>query len=235
MSKELKEKHMKRVFTRQLASRNDSLSCESGCLDVSSDECSIKTIQSTTLHSIWNKAANLLKGKSIIPIPWMTDNKARLVESSSSEQPHLVTASNNCYKCDKCPMFKGYNLCSHVVAVAQKMVTSMLFYRSKENGPNLSSIALEGMPAGAGKKSGTPNRKRKKNVRIETRSVRPFIDESASPSSVTPTTVRPSSVTPTSVTPTSVSPTSVSPIIAANGAYTSTCSSGLFNVSVITN
>ena len=62
MQEELKEKHMKKVFIRQLiASRNDSSSHKSSYLDVSSDECGIKTIQSTTLHSIWNKAANLLR------------------------------------------------------------------------------------------------------------------------------------------------------------------------------
>ena len=180
MSKELKEKCMKKVFTRQLVScqidRSSHQHNPLPCLDVSSDECGITTIQSTTLRSIWNKAADLLMGKNIIPVPWMTDTRACLVKSSSSEQP------SSHYKCDdKCPMFKGYKLCSHVVVVSQEngdLVAFLKYYNSRDIGPNLSSIALRGMPAGAGKKGGTPNHKRKQSIPIETRSVRPFMDHS---------------------------------------------------------
>jgi hypothetical protein len=76
----------------------------------SSDECVITTIQSTTLCSIWNKAADLLRGKKMIPVPWMTETKACLIKNSPSEQPHLVTASSSHYKCDdKFLVFKGYS------------------------------------------------------------------------------------------------------------------------------
>ena len=150
---------MKKVFTRQLAScqidRSSHQHNPLPCLDVSSDECGITTIQSNTLRSIWNKAADLLMGKNIIPVPWMTDTRAHLVKSSSSEQPHLVTASSSHYKCDdKCPMFKGYKLCSHVVAVFKgyklcshvvavsqengHLIAFLKYYNSRDIGPNLS-------------------------------------------------------------------------------------------------
>ena len=60
---------------------------------------------------------------SLLKVPWLSDEKARLVKSSSSPQPHVVQMKPNnkgLYTCDSnCPMFKGFSLCSHVVAVAE--------------------------------------------------------------------------------------------------------------------
>jgi len=56
-----------------------------------------------------------------IKAPWVNDEKARLVKSSSSPQPHLVTRHpKNVYICDKeCPIFKAISMCAHVVATAE--------------------------------------------------------------------------------------------------------------------
>ena len=107
----------------------------------------------------------------------MTDfgQKARPVKSSSSPQPHVVqTKSSNRhhYICDSnCPMFKGFSLCSHVVAVAEVLP---IFLSSIKKGckPNLSAIAMHGMPGGSGRKGGVPKRKRKSTTPIASRSVR---------------------------------------------------------------
>ena len=106
--------------------------------------------------------------KSIIDVPWMkSEDKAKLVKSSSSELPHLVKASGYHYKCDNnCQMFKGFSLCSHVVAVAQinGELSAFLNAPSSTFVPNLSSISQRDMPSGSGRKGGVAKRKRKQTV-----------------------------------------------------------------------
>ena len=59
----------------------------------------------------------------IIKAPWVDDEIARLVKSSSGPQPHLVTRDpKNIYVFvyDKsCPMFRSVSICAHVVATAE--------------------------------------------------------------------------------------------------------------------
>ena len=113
---------------------------------------------------MWKKAENLIQSEGhILKVPWLSDEKARLVKSSSSPQPHVVqTRSNNkcLYICDSnCPMFKGFSLCSHVVAVAEVNGDLPVFLKSIQKGckPNLSAIATQGLPCGSGRKGGVPN------------------------------------------------------------------------------
>ena len=80
---------------------------------------------------------------------------------------HVVqTKSNNkcLYICDlNCPMFKGFSLCSHVVAVAEANGDLLvLFLKCNKKGCklNLSAIANQGLPCGSGRKGGVPKRKR---------------------------------------------------------------------------
>jgi hypothetical protein len=71
-------------------------------------------------------------------------------------------------------MFKGYSICSHVVAVAEVNGDLPVLLKGVQKGckPNLSAIANQGLPCGSGRKGGVPKRKRKGTTPIESRSVR---------------------------------------------------------------
>ena len=62
-------------------------------LSVSWDQCNIATISESTLENMWRKAEQLLNStqKQILMVPWTSNPKSRLVKSSSSPQPHMVT------------------------------------------------------------------------------------------------------------------------------------------------
>ena len=74
-------------------------------------------------------------------------------------------------------MFKGFSLCSHVVAVAECNgdLKSFLDAVSGTCAPNLTAIATQGLPKGAGRKGGIPKRKRKSAVPVQSRSIRPCL------------------------------------------------------------
>jgi len=126
------------------------------------------------------KAEQLLNStqKQILMVPWTSNPKSRLVKSSSSPQPHMVTTDpkkNQVYRCDdKCPMYKGFSLCSHVIAAAEDNgeLGEFLEYVKEFCGPNLSAIANTGMPSGSGRKGGVEKRKRSKAGTVQSRSVR---------------------------------------------------------------
>ena len=68
-------------------------------------------------------------------------------------------------------MFKGFFLCSHVLAVAECNgdLKSFLDSVSGTYTPNL-TIANQGLPNGAGRKGGVPKRKQKSAVPVQSRS-----------------------------------------------------------------
>ena len=149
-------------------------------LEVAVEDCGITTISMSTLKNAWNIAERLVcSGSGILNVPWSSDKKARLVMSSSSDHPHLVmTRSGKMhYSCDdKCAMFKGFSLCSHVIAAANDNgdLHSFLEHQNeKKCGPNFTAITSQGMPSGSGRKGGIAKRKRSRvAVPVETRSVR---------------------------------------------------------------
>jgi len=126
--------------------------------------CGISHISNSTLQNIWKKAQELLQTKgSILKVPWLPDDKARLVKSTSSVHPHVVQSySKNkfIYHCDNsCPMYKGISLCSHVVAAAEhnnELKPFLDCLKGSGNPLNMTAIANEGLPAGAGRKGGVP-------------------------------------------------------------------------------
>ena len=69
------------------------------------------------------------------------------------------------YTCDKkkCPAYTGYNICSHVLAVAmQNSECGDLLQRSQSSKePRLHDVSLIGMPSNAGRKPGNFRRQRK--------------------------------------------------------------------------
>ena len=147
-------------------------------LSVSVENAGLSSISFLTLISMWKKAENLIHSEGhILKAPWLTDEKARLIKSSSSPQPHVVqTRSNNkcLYICDSnCPMFDVFSICSHV-AVAEVNGDLSVFLQCIQKGckPNLTAIATQGLPCGSGRKGGVLKRKRKSTTPIESRSVR---------------------------------------------------------------
>ena len=98
----------------------------------------------------------------ILKVPWSSDTNARLVMSSSSEHQHLVKNRGKKYSCDdKCTMFKGFSLCSHVIAAAHEHGDLQSFLDSQQSKfrPNLTAIANQGMSIGSGRKGGVAKRK----------------------------------------------------------------------------
>ena len=84
-------------------------------------------------------------------------------------------------------MFKGFSICSHVVATAQ-VNGQLKSYLTEINGicrPNLTAISSQGMPSGAGRKGGLCKRKHNRKLPvIETRSLRPCLERDSMQSSV---------------------------------------------------
>ena len=136
------------------------------------------------MQGIWSKAEKLIKPDGhIIKVPWLQDDQARLVRSYSSPQPHLVTRNprkKHMFCCDKnCQMFKCFSVCSHVIATAHinGQLESYLTEINTTIQPNLTSIANQGMPSGAGRKGCIPKQKRyRKLATIGTRSVQPCLE-----------------------------------------------------------
>ena len=92
---EFKEKHMKNVQSCTVTSTAD-LSPQSvdhsTHLSISFENCGLTTIAQPTLQNIWKKAENLVKCKDhVLTASWLSDDKARLVKSSSSPHPHIIT------------------------------------------------------------------------------------------------------------------------------------------------
>ena len=92
-------------------------------LGIAAKDCGITTISLSMLQGMWKKAENLVQCKgNVLKLPWCFDVKSRLLKSSSSDHPHVVKPNPRNmqqYLCDdKCPMYKAFFLCSHVIAVA---------------------------------------------------------------------------------------------------------------------
>jgi len=108
---------------------------------------------------------------------WTSNLKSRLVKSSSSPQPHMVTTDpkkDQVYRCnDKCPMYKGFSLCYHVIAGAEDNgdLGEFFEYVKEFCSPNLSAIANTGMPSGSGQKGGVEKRERSKAGTVQSWSV----------------------------------------------------------------
>lgn len=147
---------------------------------------------------------------------------SKLVQSSTSDVPHLVKASGYLYKCDdRCPMFKGFSLCSHVAAAAQTNGELRAFINTFSDSftPNLAAISERDIPSRSGRKGGIAKRKRKKNPTPETTSVRQSLT-----SPMTITSLR----TPCNATSGSEGlPSVVSPNSATFGNPSSVCNSSL--------
>ena len=83
------------------------------------------TLDKGILDSIWKKVAQLVHSKGfIMPIPGdFVGSKGRMVASSSSMSPHMVTVGqkNDClFICDRhCPRYTAYKFCANTITVAE--------------------------------------------------------------------------------------------------------------------
>ena len=184
----IKRKHLKKVLKTQvipvnLHTREPNQSsvqehCNGLSVPVEAAIAKLPPVSSSTLSCMWSKAADLIRAKGhVLNVPWLPDPKARLVESSSSPQLHvLTTKEGGIYVCaSNCPMFKGFSLWAHVVAEAEVNgdLSHFLDAINKHCSPNLTAIASAGFSGGSGRKGGIPKRKRIKHpVPIESRSIR---------------------------------------------------------------
>ena len=144
-------------------------SSSSRSLSVSAEDCGILTIPFITLQGMWEKAERLLSSKTeITPAPG-SDPKARMVLSLTSDTPHFVRCkANGQYICDSaCIRWTSANICSHTLAVAEtngELLKFLQWYSATGNAPNISILAMQGLPSGRGRKGGQAKRKRKKEV-----------------------------------------------------------------------
>jgi len=130
-----------------------------------------------TLEAIWSKATALLQGEnSISPAPG-ADRLAHVVLSYRSDTPHLVRPKGKGqYICDeRCPQWVSAKICSHTVAVSALngvLEEFLAWYRSSGTIPNVTSLAMAGMPSNRGCKKGQSSHSRKgarkKNVPPDT-------------------------------------------------------------------
>ena len=190
-SLECRQKHMKKIKSCKLMDVGEtSSSVEKGnssfTLSVSPLTLHLNgTISQHTLKGIWKKAEMLLATPgNVIKIPWSDNPRSRLIKSLSSEHPHVVDVKKGyMYFCDdKCPMFKSYHICSHLVAAAEDNgeLKSFLGNSGYLFQPNLTTISNEGMPAGSGRKGGRQKRKRKSTPAVESVSYRPCFQRNSS-------------------------------------------------------
>ena len=135
-------------------------------ISISFDECGIDLLPLSVIQAIWAKAEKYLQSKSdIVPSPG-NDSRSMMVVSQSSPTPHCVCGlPTGQFLCDSnCLQWKSSQICSHVVAVSDKLgeLSSFLkwFINTKQQ-PNVTSLAMHGLPAGRGRKGGVPKRKRR--------------------------------------------------------------------------
>ena len=133
-------------------------------MSITAEGSGIQNLTLETVRSIWAKAENYLKSETdIMPAPGNT--KSMMVASKSSKIPHFVCAgSNGEYCCDgNCLQWKSSRICSHIVSVAEKnheLRKFLLWYNGTGQEPNITLLAMSGLPAGRGRKGGVPKRKR---------------------------------------------------------------------------
>ena len=119
---------------------------------------------------MWRKACLLVSDKLSISGILGGCKKDRYVLSKSGTQPHAVKCSGKVYKCDdRYFHFTSLSICSHSIAAAEvngDLVDFLDWYsKGQSSRPlNLFQASKHPMPAGAGRKGGKPNGKRRKTV-----------------------------------------------------------------------
>lgn len=133
----------------------------------------ITCVSPTTLQYIMKKAETILnKDTAIVQAPGSVYDTAFMVESTTMVRPHYVTkAANGKITCNDCPNWKAYKLCSHSLAVAEKMGTTLKYLQwFKAKGPNqinLTTLITCDSGKGVGKKGNKSSTARRKGGRSD--------------------------------------------------------------------
>ena len=181
MSSEQRNRHLQKVVSTRPGNLQGSL-CGTSMSSVRADGDALcvgigdlprnLSVPLASLEGIWIKAAELVSSSnSIVPAPGHPP-EAKMVASRSGSRPHLVTkGKDGLFHCDsECANYRSLKMCSHVVAVAQ--VNEELFdfvelFAKKKQQPNLTRLAVHGMPTGRGRKGQQPPRKKARKQPIE--------------------------------------------------------------------
>ena len=124
------------------------------------------------MESIWSKVEEYLESDhEIVPAPG-SDHRAKMVSSHSSNTPHFFRPlSSGQYVCDSnCLEWKSEQICSHIIAVAEKnseLHSFLEWYNTTKQQPNITTLAIHGLPAGRGRKGGIAKRQRSKSVNAQ--------------------------------------------------------------------
>ncbi len=177
MNEKSQKCHMGKVYSAVLAidgsnPKETHLECGSNSSDLTSaiklavsygELVDSYRIATSTLEDIWQKAGQLVTTPGFITlVPGQAaDSSNRMVGSSNGGEPHYIVRKNSGqYICNGlCPRFGTYKICQHAVAAAQDSGELSSFCRwwksQHDNGPNLDSLAMSGLPKGvAGQKGG---------------------------------------------------------------------------------
>ena len=146
-----------------------SVSAEVVTLSVSAEDSGILSVPLVTLTGMWNKAFDLLSTENVFTLAPGSDTKARMVVSRSQDIPHHIRSrADGQYLCDSnCPQWMSSQICSHTLAVVEQNSELLKFldwYVRLSQGPDLSSLALSGLPKGRGQKGGKPKRQRSRST-----------------------------------------------------------------------
>ena len=142
------------------AARGSSVSTSEGSIKelcITPESTGIVSIPLATLRMIWAKATEYLCSKAdVVPAPGSC-LKARMVASRSASAPHFVQAlPSGQYVCDSnCLQWKSSHMCSHTVAVAalnEDLEAFINWYVTSNQGPNLTTLAVHGLPVGIPKR-----------------------------------------------------------------------------------
>ena len=140
-------------------------------MSIRAEDSGITTIPHVTLDALWVKAEQILQSlNAITPAPG-ENKKARMVLSYSQATPHHVqTKSDGQYVCDSaCLQWASSQICSHTIAAAEsngELASFLQWYTKCAESPNISTLAMSGLPRGRGKKGGKPKRQRAKQTRL---------------------------------------------------------------------
>ena len=111
---------------------------------------------------MWHKAEELLNSDNAITSAPGKDKLAKMVMSYSSPIPHMVVKGQ--YRCDSnCLNWASSAISSHTLAVAQlnsDLISFLQWYNTSGNMPNMTTLAMLGLPSGRGRKGGAVNRTR---------------------------------------------------------------------------
>ena len=196
MTPQQRKKHLQKVATTLPKELSWSETTSVTAVQTVADSCmlsvkldnvttQVKKILAAALEGKWKKACELLTSEnSIVPAPGHP-KEARMVASQTGLRPHLVTkGKDTMYHCDsECANYRSLKICSHTVAVAEsngELAAFVALFTKKAKPPNITKLALHGMPSGRGRKGQQPPRKRVHKEPVE--STVPF-----QPASVTST------------------------------------------------